>query len=155
MDDIAKQLNITDVNGWYKVTNMTLQQLGGTGLLAKHDKSVSKLLTTVYPEYNWNMDKFRRHEQFPAGYWDEIANQREFVHGLVKKIGGVKQVSINNIKEHGGQALLARYDALYKMLASTYPEYTALCKMEIHRVMQELKVENVEKLLDVSQEYRT
>ncbi len=47
-------LDIKDFNDWYKVTLNELKQMGGGGLLA-HYGSLSRLLTTVYPEYLKNL----------------------------------------------------------------------------------------------------
>ncbi len=51
LDQIAKTLNITNQNGWYRVTLKTLLQHGGSELLELYNDSTSKLLSTVYPEY--------------------------------------------------------------------------------------------------------
>ncbi len=53
LDDIAKNLKITDTDGWYKVTTKVIQQQkGGSGLLSKYNGSLARLLVTVYPEYH-------------------------------------------------------------------------------------------------------
>lgn len=55
MDNLAKKLNITEYEEWYKTTYRTIRKHGGGGLLAsKYKNSLSHLLTTVYPEYPSN-----------------------------------------------------------------------------------------------------
>ncbi len=52
MDHLAKQLKITDYEGWYRISTTTLKQWGGEPVLHKYNASLSKLLQTVYPEYH-------------------------------------------------------------------------------------------------------
>ncbi len=52
LDELAKKLNITNINGWYTITKTVLLRHGAGGLLdVRYNNSPSKLLTTVYPEY--------------------------------------------------------------------------------------------------------
>ncbi len=51
MAELAQKLNITDVKGWKHLTKRSLVKHGGQTLLRKHDGSLSKLLTTLCPEY--------------------------------------------------------------------------------------------------------
>ncbi len=55
MDELAEKLGITNVDGWYKITATTVQQHGGASLLKQYyDNSLSKCLTSVYPEYQYS-----------------------------------------------------------------------------------------------------
>ncbi len=87
----SPRTDIKNLEDWYKVTVNELKQVGG-GTLFSHYGSMSKLLTTLYPEYlvvscksylywfSWDTTKFRQHiSQFPRvpqGYWDNIEHQR-------------------------------------------------------------------------------
>ncbi len=51
MDNLAKTLHIDNQDDWYRMSIKTITQHGGAGMLAKHNNSCFKLLTTVYPEY--------------------------------------------------------------------------------------------------------
>ncbi len=51
LDNLARQLNITDQHGWYNLTITALREHGGHALLQKYKGSVCKMLSTVYPEY--------------------------------------------------------------------------------------------------------
>ncbi len=53
-----------------------IRALGGSELLQKHNNSMSKMLTSVYPDYEWVSRKF---ERVPSGYWNEMKNQRKFM----------------------------------------------------------------------------
>ena len=51
LDELAKKLNISTTDDWYKVNALVFQKNGGSTLLQQYDGSPRKLLTTVYPEY--------------------------------------------------------------------------------------------------------
>ncbi len=51
MERLAKTLNITNHDGWYKISNALIRKHGGAGLLHKYNGSAIKLLEAVYPEY--------------------------------------------------------------------------------------------------------
>ncbi len=52
LEGLAKKLHIDTKDDWYKITQATLNQHGGSGLLKKYNFSLSKLLTRVFPEYH-------------------------------------------------------------------------------------------------------
>ncbi len=52
MDNLAKELNIKDQNGWYKISTELVKKHGGRELLRFHKNSLLNLLQTVYPEYH-------------------------------------------------------------------------------------------------------
>ncbi len=49
MNSVAKKLNITDPESWYKLKTKNLKDQGGSTLLHKY--TMSELFSTVYPEY--------------------------------------------------------------------------------------------------------
>ncbi len=51
LDELAKKLNITRLEGWYKITPNVLRLHGGESIMDKHDQSLYKVLSTVYPGY--------------------------------------------------------------------------------------------------------
>jgi len=59
LDDIAKKYNITDHQEWYNISRDKIRQNGGHELLKLHKYSLGKLVTSIYPEYEWDIDKFR------------------------------------------------------------------------------------------------
>jgi hypothetical protein len=95
MDWAANQLNIKDMEGWYNVTrtvtyknNKTvifqdLTNLGGASLLGKHNYSRIRLLSSVYPEYEWLPWKF---QGTTRKYWEDINNQRKFLDWAAKQL---------------------------------------------------------------------
>ena len=59
-------------------------KLGGEGLLKQCGSSPYKLLSTVYPDYDWLPWKFDRCVSY---YWDDIKNQRKFMDWAGKELG--------------------------------------------------------------------
>ncbi len=57
MDDLAKKLNITNKEDWYKLTRDTVYRYGGGELLRKYEFLPSKLVMSVYPEYLFHITK--------------------------------------------------------------------------------------------------
>ncbi len=51
IDQIGKDMDVKNMEGWYSVTTETIRKHGGGAILQYHNNSVSKLLSTVYPEY--------------------------------------------------------------------------------------------------------
>ncbi len=51
IDELTKKFNITDSEGWFKITAAMITKHGGATLLSKYNGSVSVLLSTICPEY--------------------------------------------------------------------------------------------------------
>ncbi len=51
LDKVGKQLNLKSYEDWYSVTTKQVRTLGKAGILNRYNGSLSKLLSTVYPEY--------------------------------------------------------------------------------------------------------
>jgi hypothetical protein len=70
---------------------------------------------TVYPEIQWNDDKFRQlHSNVQYGYWSKVENQRAFMEQLGPKLGVVSLSDWNNIttsqiEKEGGTGLLKHF----------------------------------------------
>ncbi len=58
LDDLAKKLNIKDKSEWYGVHPSRFQRHGAITLLRRYNGSLFQLLSTVYPEYLFEMDVF-------------------------------------------------------------------------------------------------
>ena len=50
--------------------------IGGKKILRDYNSSTMRLLTTVYPEYDWLPWKF---ERVPHRFWENVENQRKFL----------------------------------------------------------------------------
>ncbi len=49
LDSVAKQLNITNPEGWYQISSKALMEQGAGGLL--HNRSLYSILKAAYPKY--------------------------------------------------------------------------------------------------------
>jgi hypothetical protein len=61
----------------------SVRDLGGGSLLKMYKDSLSHTLQDVYPENEWLPWKFR---VTPSSYWDDIANQKEFMTWAEKQL---------------------------------------------------------------------
>lgn len=97
--------------------------------MRRYNYSISKLLSTVYPEYTWDPLRF---SQAPRNYWASLENQRAFLEDLAKKIGlkendmsGWYKVTNKVVFDNGGHGLLDQYDGnLPRLLQAVYPDYS-------------------------------
>ncbi len=140
MDAIAKKLNISHPDGWYKIKGDTLRQHGAKTVLDNYyNGSISKLLTKVYPEYEivsnnscrvpWDMEKFRKCSRLvKQGHWSDRSNQRKFMDDLAKRLritdpDGWYSVSYDTVCKHGGSGILSYSygGSVYKLLKAVYP----------------------------------
>jgi hypothetical protein len=63
--------------------------VGGPSLLSRYNSSISLLLQSVYPQYDWLPWKFTT---CPRHYWEEVKNQRKFMEWAGKQLN-VKEMS--------------------------------------------------------------
>jgi hypothetical protein len=64
--------------------------IGGAKLLNKYKDSPLRMLSTIYPEYDWLPWKFN--EPCPPNYWESVNNQRKFIDWAGKQLS-VKEMS--------------------------------------------------------------
>ena len=106
----------------------------------RHERSISKLLLRLYPDFSWDPLKFSK---APRHYWSSVENQKKFLDELGKKIQSDKgvientkeaerrkekdfwyEVPIQQVIDGGGVALIDRYHgSLAKLLENVYPDY--------------------------------
>lgn len=68
----GKQLNIQELDDWYKFSRKDLQNL----CEIKSSITLSGMLIDCYPEHNWLPWRF---EDCPKKYWDDVKNHRKFL----------------------------------------------------------------------------
>ena len=147
---VATKLNVKEMHDWYNVTNQVLPfhflvlilkdlaQLHGRTLLYRYS-SLYQLLSTVFPDYNWEPWKFNK---IPRNILDDINTQRKFLEWAGKQLN-VKEMSDwykvtykvyknqcfsfifkKDVFNLGGSRVLTRNsDSLYKTLQNVFPEY--------------------------------
>jgi len=82
LEEIAKNLNITQLDDWYRVTQTDLKKRGGSALLKRYGYSVRKILLELYPDHNWKTWLFPK---VPIGFWNEL-NTKQFITNLKKDL---------------------------------------------------------------------
>eukprot|EP01114_Cavostelium_apophysatum_P017418 TRINITY_DN5168_c0_g2_i1.p1 TRINITY_DN5168_c0_g2~~TRINITY_DN5168_c0_g2_i1.p1 ORF type:complete len:407 (-),score=50.27 TRINITY_DN5168_c0_g2_i1:303-1523(-) len=138
-DELARKLNITSWEEWYKVTNHDVKFHGGRALLRYYEgDSHIKALMSAYPHLPWDVRRFK------TGYWREDRerlltshdrgwnnpqNRLEFTELLAKKLHFQNwqdwyRVSKDDFRRFGGAALLARYgNSIENLLVDLYPRH--------------------------------
>jgi len=125
MDDLGVKIGIKELDDWYGVTGSKVISLGGQSFLDLYGRSLSKLLTVVYPHHPWDLSRFASK---PRHYWTSLENQKRFMDELGRKIG-VKELDdwycVQGSKLiPGARSLFLLYgNSLSKLLASVYPDH--------------------------------
>ena len=101
LDDVAKELNFTQLNDWYKMpikvrsTPTVIKPkeypklFQGDRFEKEFNASPTQLLSHAYPEHEWLPWKF---EKCPNGFWNDVDNQRAFLTWAAKQLN-VKDIS--------------------------------------------------------------
>src|SRR5690242_16358015 len=84
LDGLGRQLGVESSEDWYNITAKQILKSGGASLLQKYGYSPSKLVKSVYYEYTWLDNKFQTK---PMGYWENTANQRNFLDRVGYQLG--------------------------------------------------------------------
>ena len=99
--------------------------MGGTSLINLYLNSPSKLLSAIYPNYEWIPWKFQK---IAAKGWETSA--RKFMEMLskefkIKTLSDWYNVSKKDIERfEGGSAILGAHQrSMYRLFVSVYPEY--------------------------------
>ena len=95
--------------------------MGGNSLVV-HD--IQKLLSVVYPEYNWEPWRFQKMSVLSVKPFMEMVSKKL----KIKSLNDWYKVNKEQIKGfEGGESILkANKDSLYKILSTVYPEHTWL-----------------------------
>eukprot|EP01118_Nematostelium_gracile_P009093 TRINITY_DN3048_c0_g1_i1.p2 TRINITY_DN3048_c0_g1~~TRINITY_DN3048_c0_g1_i1.p2 ORF type:complete len:336 (+),score=65.90 TRINITY_DN3048_c0_g1_i1:28-1035(+) len=127
LNQLAKQLNIKQMEDWYNVTKPQIHENGGGGLLRiKYHNSPSKMITSLFPEHNWNLLQFHH---VPKGTCDDVQIQKEIINNITKQLKITKMedwygITAKQIRENGGAPLLMKYQGSpKKMITAMFPEH--------------------------------
>ena len=114
--DLEEICHIKKHNDWYQYTGNIIDKHFGTGLLAnKFGCSFSKLLKTVYPEYDWKLYRFYK---APLCYWNEHSNKVGWLHDFMNHMGfktyeDLYKTTYEDVCNFYGRGLIDRYDGSY------------------------------------------
>ena len=125
---LFKKLGYTTMDDWYKISSKDIQNNYGNGLLAcYYNNSPIKLVTSIYPNYNWVIWKFI---MVPLGYWKyDIKHRKEYMDWLGKELGYTTmddwyKISKKDIYNNYGRGLTCYYNNSHiKLVTSIYPNY--------------------------------
>jgi len=129
LEQLGPKLGVKEgLDGWYSVSNLSVLENGGSGLLAQYNGSLSAALAIIYSEHPWDPLRF---EKAPRSHWASLENQRAFMDELGKKLN-IKEgdrapwynVSAQLIAENGGSGLMALYHNVPSAaLGAIYPDF--------------------------------
>jgi hypothetical protein len=140
VDWVSKELNIKKMEDWYKVSvkvsnylqiefqlEKDFKDLGGSGLLQnRYNSSPSRLLSVVYPDYDWLPWKFSKS---PKNLFNDISTKKKFLDWAGKELGikdlrGWSSATTEDLEKLGGRALLEECNFSIPLILSTvYPDY--------------------------------
>ena len=130
MDWLAKREGYTTMEDFYKIKKDTFKNNFGGGLLTSNNQSPTKILFSVYPNYNWLEWKFHC---TPRGYWDDKRNQKKYMEWLKHELGYTtmedwyKLTQETIITNYGGGLIQTMYKNCYStLLKSVYPNHNWL-----------------------------
>jgi len=123
-DDFAKKQKICQPSDWSKVNYKKVVQEGGQSILNQYP-SLLAALETIYPELEWGI--YSQRVIIPQNYWNDIANVKEFIEKLrdsyhIQQDEDWYRISIKQIQQAGGTALIAKYNSLCDILKAVYPD---------------------------------
>jgi hypothetical protein len=58
LKSIEAKLNITQPEDWYNIKTKDIIQYGGASLLQQYRYSTSHMLSSLYPEIQWDISKY-------------------------------------------------------------------------------------------------
>ena len=126
MDGLGEKLGLRSLDDWYGVSTSQLLPLGADTLLLQYERSLSKLLNSVYPHHPWDLSKFSTKHR---NYWSSIENQRKFMDDLGVKLGVRSlddwySIRMTQLIPLGAVTVLSRYGrSLSNLLAAVYPAH--------------------------------
>jgi hypothetical protein len=84
-DWLSEELGFKSMEDWYAISVETIYEKHGRGLIQmKYNGCLWKLLSSVYPKYEWLPWKFNN---TPRGYWSDEDNHRKYADWLSKELG--------------------------------------------------------------------
>jgi hypothetical protein len=126
-----KQLGITELEGWYHVSYVSLRRAcpdAATMVTSQYSSSIVAAVKSIFPEHKWIPWNFTN---LPAGWWDDAAHLREYMDWLagelqLKSKDDWYNVSYLDVQRHHGRSLFRRFKSLGDVLHAAYPEHKFL-----------------------------
>ena len=84
------RLNSHKLSDWYKVSRTEVSENGGQRLFNTY-RSLAEALKTVYPDFNWEMEKFVKLRPVKKALWNDVNYQRTKLEKIGNELG-IEQV---------------------------------------------------------------
>jgi hypothetical protein len=126
LDNLAELQNIATIEDWYKVNTTTIFIQNGKQLLRRFDYSICKMLSTLYPDTNWQPWRFHRNCN---NVWSIESNQKKYVEWLEEQLDIVilddwYRITCEQLFKFGASILLQKYNySLVNLLEAIYPNF--------------------------------
>eukprot|EP01126_Amoeba_proteus_P018019 TRINITY_DN1895_c0_g2_i4.p1 TRINITY_DN1895_c0_g2~~TRINITY_DN1895_c0_g2_i4.p1 ORF type:complete len:406 (-),score=71.79 TRINITY_DN1895_c0_g2_i4:1126-2343(-) len=126
MESLRNSLGMNDLTDWYTEPRVNTQLPRLRPLLARHNYSLVKALSAIYPEQKWHLHRFK---VVPRGYWNDLSNQRAFFESLGSELGFSSpenwyQIDLKTVIDWGGGRLMEKYgNSPYKAVSMIFPEH--------------------------------
>eukprot|EP01114_Cavostelium_apophysatum_P014945 TRINITY_DN3988_c0_g1_i1.p1 TRINITY_DN3988_c0_g1~~TRINITY_DN3988_c0_g1_i1.p1 ORF type:complete len:821 (-),score=192.21 TRINITY_DN3988_c0_g1_i1:289-2751(-) len=125
-DDLAKDLNISKWEDWYKVDPADIASRSGADFFGEnYGGSLMKAVVAFYPNHPWNLFHFQNQQR----YWRDPQRQKAFFRHLGKlknfsKFEDWYSCYPSEVVNHGGAGILdLNQQSLAKSLQISFPEY--------------------------------
>mmetsp|Transcript_8593 Transcript_8593/g.9577 ORF Transcript_8593/g.9577 Transcript_8593/m.9577 type:complete len:691 (-) Transcript_8593:18-2090(-) len=122
---IGEKIGVKCLEDWYAKRSGQFYENGGRTLLSQHHGSISALLSTTYPEFEWENWRFIN---MPLKFWDNKENQMQKIQSVastlnIKTLDGWYKVESSNLARIA-EGLMQKYGkSISKMLQSLFPNY--------------------------------
>jgi len=122
--ELDEKLGFSKMEDWYQIKydDFLRYGRGGRGATTFTKGGMITLLEECYPDYNWLPWLFRK---APAGFWENMDNQRKYLFWLEKKLDIKYWYQLTNkmLIANYGKGLLAHYDgSIRKLIGVCFPE---------------------------------
>lgn len=98
MKDLMKQLGYKSLTDCYNITAQQIAQHGGHRLLSLYKSSPAEIMTTLFPQHQWDKWKFTRS---PKLWWKKSSDQRQLMDRLKQQFGWTTYEDLYNLtSEH-------------------------------------------------------
>ncbi len=80
---LEQQLQVQNIEDWYRVKVSDVRRVGGGSLLACYGGSLLRVLQALYPHHHWHPWLFTA---VAPGFWNSKTHQKEFLDWLSKEL---------------------------------------------------------------------
>lgn len=135
MQSVANQFGLKSLEDWYRISPKQLKENGGTTILIKNGRTISKLISTIFKEHTWNALLWQEWREKrvkvrkPSMFWNNSNNCRDWFDSFGQKLNFKTmeewhQVTMADIINKGGSGVFNFYGSIRNTLTEIYPFYS-------------------------------